>query len=139
MQAEQRSFPATLRSTFLRGVGVIIPLVLTYWVFSSLLDWMDGILLPILTGVIGRKIPGLGFASMLVLIMLVGLLARNLAGRLLLAGFEDVGAHDTFCAFGVRGHQGPDGIVRHGRQGTHVPEGDPHGVSASGEFTSSGS
>jgi uncharacterized membrane protein len=90
MQAEQRSFPATLRSTFLRGVGVIIPLVLTYWVFSSLLDWMDGILLPILTGVIGRKIPGLGFASMLVLIMLVGLLARNLAGRLLLAGFEDV-------------------------------------------------
>jgi len=46
MQAEQRSFPATLRSTFLRGVGVIIPLVLTYWVFSSLLDWMDGILCP---------------------------------------------------------------------------------------------
>jgi uncharacterized membrane protein len=87
---DHKSVPAHLRTVFLRGVGVIIPLVLTYWVFSSLLDWVDGILSPILTRVIGTKIPGLGFASMLVLIMLVGLLTRNLAGRLLLAWFEDL-------------------------------------------------
>jgi uncharacterized membrane protein len=89
-QAVQKSLLAHLRSTFLRGVGVIIPLVLTYWVFGSLLTWVDGILSPLLTNLIGQKIPGLGFMAMLVLIMLVGLLTRNLLGTLLLAWFEDL-------------------------------------------------
>lgn len=86
----RKSFFSHLRTTFLRGVGVIIPAVLTYWVFSSLLDWMDGILSPVLSGLIGKKIPGLGFVSMLVLILLVGLLTRNLAGRLVLAAIDTV-------------------------------------------------
>ncbi len=86
----RKSLFAQFRSTFLRGVGVIIPAVLTYWVFSSLLDWFDGILSPILTGLIGRKIPGLGFLSMLALILLVGLLTRNLAGRLVIAAIDNV-------------------------------------------------
>ncbi len=86
----RKSLFAQLRSTFIRGVGVIIPAVLTYWVFSSLLDWVDGILSPALTGVIGRRIPGLGFATMLVLILVVGLLTRNLAGRLVLAGIDNI-------------------------------------------------
>ena len=87
---DRKSLFWQLRSTFLRGVGVIIPAVLTYWVFSSLLDWVDGILSPILTGVIGRRIPGLGFLSMLALILLVGLLTRNLAGRLIIATIDNL-------------------------------------------------
>ncbi len=86
----KKSFFAHLRTTFLRGIGVIVPAVLTYWVFSSLLDWMDGFLSPILTELIGRRIPGLGFVAMLVLILVVGLLTRNLAGRLILAAIDTV-------------------------------------------------
>jgi len=90
IDSPNKSMFAHFRSTFLRGVGVIIPAVLTYWVFSSLLDWVDGILSPILTEFIGKKIPGLGFATMLVLILIVGLLTRNLAGRLVIAGIDNV-------------------------------------------------
>ncbi|HEX9006181.1 MAG TPA: DUF502 domain-containing protein [Bacteroidota bacterium] len=79
-----------LRTVFLRGVGITIPLVLTYWVFQLLLGWVDGILSPFLADLVGRSIPGMGFAALLLLIMVVGLLTRNLVGRLLLAGFEDL-------------------------------------------------
>lgn len=84
------SFVAHLRTAFLRGVVVIIPLVLTYWVFSGLLNAIDGVFSPVLETYLGREVPGLGFLTMVVLILLVGILTRNLIGRLLFAGFENV-------------------------------------------------
>ncbi len=90
MTEPRRTVIASLRATFFRGIGVIIPLGLTYWVFRALLNGVDGILSPVLEGWIGRSVPGLGFISILVIIMLVGLLTRNLAGKLLFAWFEDV-------------------------------------------------
>ncbi len=86
----RKSFAANLRTVFLRGVVVIIPLVLTYWVFSGLLNAIDGVFSPALEQWLGREVPGLGFLTMVVLIFLVGLLTRNLIGRLLFAGFENV-------------------------------------------------
>jgi len=85
-----KTFWGHLRTTFLRGIGVIIPLGLTYWFFVALLNAVDGILSPILVRVIGWQIPGLGFVSMLLIILLVGLLTRNLIGRLFFAWFENV-------------------------------------------------
>jgi len=90
MTTSQKSILGHLRTTFLRGIGVIVPVVLTYWVFRFLLNWVDGILSPAFEEVIGRHIPGLGFAAMIVLILVVGLLTRNLAGRLFLAWLEDL-------------------------------------------------
>lgn len=90
MNEPRKTVIASLRATFFRGIGVIIPLGLTFWFFQALLNWVDGILSPALEGWIGQKIPGLGFVSILLLIMLVGLLTRNLAGKLLVAWFEDV-------------------------------------------------
>jgi len=85
-------FPASLwtriRTVFLRGAVLIIPLALTAWFFRALLNAIDGILSPALEAWIGRPIPGLGFVSMVVIIFLVGLLTRNLAGRLMFAWFE---------------------------------------------------
>jgi uncharacterized membrane protein len=83
-----RMFWGELRTTFLRGFVVSIPVALTYWFFSALLSGIDGILSPILEGILGRKIPGLGFISMMVIILLVGLLSRNIAARVLLNAFE---------------------------------------------------
>jgi uncharacterized membrane protein len=84
-----KSFWGRVRTIFLAGVAIIIPLGLTYWFFQALLSGIDGVFSPILTGLLGRQIPGLGFLTMLVLIMLVGLLTRNLVGRLLFNGFEN--------------------------------------------------
>jgi uncharacterized membrane protein len=86
----RRPFWGPIRNTFLRGIGVIIPLGLTYWFFQALLNAVDGILRPHLEEWIGRQVPGLGFISVIVLIMLVGLLTRNLIGRLFLAWFENL-------------------------------------------------
>lgn len=90
MDKFHRTFWAQLRTTFLRGIGVIIPLGLTYWFFQALLNGVDGILSPLLERWIGFPIPGLGFVSMVVIIMVVGLLARNLVGRLFFAWFENL-------------------------------------------------
>jgi uncharacterized membrane protein len=86
----QKSFFGQIRTSFLRGIGVLIPLGLTYWFFEALLNAVDGILRPHLERWIGYEIPGLGFLSMIVLILLVGLLTRNLIGRLFLGWFENV-------------------------------------------------
>jgi uncharacterized membrane protein len=86
----RRSFWGSVRNTFLRGIGVIIPLGLTYWFFQALLNAVDGILRPHLETWIGRQVPGLGFISMIALILLVGLSTRNLIGRLFLAWFDNL-------------------------------------------------
>ena len=90
MEDLHKTFFGHVRTTFLRGIGVIIPLGLTYWFFQALLNWIDGIFSPMLAGWIGYQIPGLGFVSMVVLIFLVGLLTRNLVGRLFFSWFENV-------------------------------------------------
>jgi uncharacterized membrane protein len=88
--AIHRTFFSSLRTTFLRGIGVLIPLGLTWWFFEALLNAIDGILSPLFARWLGQHIPGLGFIAMLLIILLVGLLTRNLIGRLVLAWFEDL-------------------------------------------------
>jgi len=90
MNKSSTSFLGQLRTTFFRGIGVIIPLGLTYWFFRALLNAVDGILSPILENLIGHPVPGLGFLSMLAVIFLIGLLTRNLVGRLFFAWFENL-------------------------------------------------
>jgi len=79
-----------IRTAFVRGFVVIIPLGLTYWFFQALLNAVDGILSPLLQQWLGRHIPGLGFISMIVIILLVGLLSRNIVGKLLFSWFENL-------------------------------------------------
>jgi uncharacterized membrane protein len=88
MNSIHKTFFGHLRTTFLRGIAVIVPLGLTYWFFQALLNALDGVFSPVLTRWIGLQIPGLGFLTMLALILLVGLLTRNLVGRLLFSWFE---------------------------------------------------
>lgn len=86
----KKGFLGEVRTTFLRGAVVIIPLGLTYWFFSSLLNAVDGIFSPILEKWTAQSVPGLGFVAMILLILLVGLLTRNLVGRLLFNSFENL-------------------------------------------------
>ena len=88
MSDTDKTFIGELRDTLVRGSVVIIPVALTYWFFSALLNAIDGILSPFFEQLIGRPVPGLGFISMVVLVLIVGLLSRNLVGRVLFRWFE---------------------------------------------------
>ncbi len=79
-----------LRSTFGRGVAVLVPLVITLWVLNMLFNTIDGLISPLFDRILDRHIPGLGFISMIVLIFIVGSLSRNLVGRALLKAFENL-------------------------------------------------
>ena len=87
-QNTQMTFWENVQATFVRGLAVIIPLALTFWFLQTFLNAVDGILSPLLEKWLGRIVPGLGFVSMVAIILLVGLLARNLVGRIFFAYFE---------------------------------------------------
>lgn len=65
---------------FLSGVLVVVPIILTYLVLKVLFNAVDSILQPIILHFFGVNIPGLGIVTTLVLILVVGLITRNLLG-----------------------------------------------------------
>ena len=87
---ERQPFWHQLRLTFGHGVVVMIPVVITIWVLNILFSSIDGIISPLFDQVLARHIPGLGFISMIVLILIVGALSRNLLGAALFKFFERI-------------------------------------------------
>ncbi|HLB00262.1 MAG TPA: DUF502 domain-containing protein [Bacteroidota bacterium] len=81
MSGDTQTFWGLVRGTFGRGLVLIIPIVITAWVLHLLFTTVDGIISPVFDQVLGRHIPGLGFISMIVLILFVGVVSRNLIGR----------------------------------------------------------
>ena len=79
-QEERPALWEVVRKTFGRGLVVIVPVGITYWVLQGLFDTIDRIISPIYDQILYRHIPGLGFLSMILLILLVGILSRNLIG-----------------------------------------------------------
>jgi uncharacterized membrane protein len=78
-----------LRSSFVRGLAIIVPLVITVWVLNALFSALDRIISPLLVRY-GLDIPGLGFVTMVLLILIVGILSRNLVGRFVVKFIESV-------------------------------------------------
>lgn len=70
----------TLRRYFASGVLVVVPIILTYIVLRFLFESIDGILRPVIGGVFGYFIPGLGILITVLIILLAGLFTRNLLG-----------------------------------------------------------
>ena len=70
-----------LRRSFVRGLFVLIPVVLTYMVLKLLFDIVDGVLQPLVERGFGSRIPGLGILFLVVLVYLVGLFLANVLGR----------------------------------------------------------
>lgn len=71
---------AIVKRHFISGVLVVVPLILTYLVLKFLFDAVDGLLEPLLHRVVGWYIPGLGFLTTLLLIVLAGFFTRNFVG-----------------------------------------------------------
>jgi uncharacterized membrane protein len=79
-----------LRRYFLTGILVLAPTGLTFWILYKVFVFLDTLLGGFLRGEWLRPggVPGMGFVSLVLLILLVGVLASNLLGRRLVETWE---------------------------------------------------
>lgn len=77
-----------LRTYFLAGLLVLIPMVVTIGILSWLFNLLDGFLGPYIYDWLGRPMPGLGLIATVVLIFLIGLVTTNIVGRRLVAAVD---------------------------------------------------
>lgn len=72
-----------LRRTFVGGLLILVPVVLTYMVLNFVFTSIDGVLRPIFTPV-GASYPGVGLLALIILVYLSGLLGVFYIGRKLI-------------------------------------------------------
>jgi len=77
------------RRSLIAGTVVIVPLVISVAAFIWLFELIDGVMRPVYAQWLGREIPGLGLATMLLLVVIVGSLTTNVIGRKLLSRGEE--------------------------------------------------
>ena len=82
-----------IRSTLLTGLALVLPLVVTLWLFSVVVLPLDAWLQPLLARAVGRTIPGLGLLTLIVLLYGVGLVGRNVLGRMFFGTLESIFGH----------------------------------------------
>jgi uncharacterized membrane protein len=70
-----------LRRSFIAGFFVVVPLFISVAAIIWLFGVVDGLTSPLYGRALGRPIPGLGTLTTVVVIVLVGALARNVIGR----------------------------------------------------------
>lgn len=93
-QPKRRSFGALLRGYFLTGVLVIAPAFITYYILRLLVTTLDSFLLDLIPGkyqpegFFQHHIPGFGLVAGFILVVLIGMLARNILGRKLVSWGE---------------------------------------------------
>lgn len=79
-----------LQGRFITGFFVTVPAVLTAWILWIFWTGIDDIFKPTYERLFGQPVPGLGFLTAMVLILLMGIVARNVVGRRVLGWAEAV-------------------------------------------------
>ena len=80
-----------LRRVFLTGLLALVPISVSVWVLFSLIRWLENILGPLFKSFLKESyIPGMGILSLLLIILLVGYVASNFAGKRLVKYFSDL-------------------------------------------------
>jgi len=77
-----------LRSRFLTGLFVAVPLLVSVSALVWLFGIIDGFTAPLSERILGRKVPGLGFLIMVALVLVIGVIATNVIGRRVVARAE---------------------------------------------------
>jgi len=75
----------TLRAQFLMGILVVVPIGATVLILVWIFNAIDGILKPLITGIWGHHIAGIGFGITILLIYLVGVVTNNFLGKKLIS------------------------------------------------------
>lgn len=70
-----------LRNVMVQGVIVILPLGITFFVLRLIFNLLDGFMRPVIDGLFGVNIPGVGIIGLILLIFLIGLLLQVGLGR----------------------------------------------------------
>jgi uncharacterized membrane protein len=71
----------TIRAQFVAGLIVVVPVAASVLILIWVFDGIDDILQPIIRQIAGHDIRGVGFGVAIVLIFLVGVVARNFIGK----------------------------------------------------------
>lgn len=79
---------AGLRRSFVTGFFVTVPLVISVVTIYKIFDVVDGVMAPVYDRLLGRHVPGLGLLTTLLLVLLAGVVARNVIGRRLMRRAE---------------------------------------------------
>ena len=77
-----------LKVRFITGFFVIVPAIATSWLLYVFWDAIDSFFSPGYERIFGRRIPGLGFLTAVLLVLVMGIIATNVVGRRILAGIE---------------------------------------------------
>lgn len=92
----RRGFLAGLRASFLTGLVIVGPAVLTVWLITSVVEFVDSRVMPLIPSrilppqITGLDIPGLGVVVALAFTLIVGWLAKGYIGRSLIGWSEDL-------------------------------------------------
>jgi len=88
---ESFHFLEWLRNSFFSGVVLVLPLVVTIWVLWSVVSFIDHNVVPLLPPYMqpyAEGVPGAGVLFAVATLTIVGALAGNLIGRVVVAGWE---------------------------------------------------
>jgi len=77
-----------LKRIFTTGLLALLPLAITAYVFYLVYSFLDNLIGDLIQAIFDFRIPGIGFAAALLLIMVVGFIASNIIGKKLV-GFSD--------------------------------------------------
>jgi uncharacterized membrane protein len=77
-----------LRRTFLTGIIVTVPLIVSVVTLGWIFQAVDAVATPFVTRLFGRTVPGVGVLITALMVLLVGAVATNVIGRRLLARAE---------------------------------------------------
>ena len=82
-----------LKVRFLTGFFVTVPAIATSWLLYVFWDAIDGFFSPGYQHIFGRRIPGLGFLTGVLLILFIGTIATNVVGRRIIGRIERLFVH----------------------------------------------
>ena len=73
-----------IRRSFIAGFFVMVPLIISVAALVWAFQLVDGVMVPLYIRLLGREIPGLGLATTLLVVFVVGTLATNVFGKRIL-------------------------------------------------------
>jgi uncharacterized membrane protein len=74
-----------LKRRFIAGFFVTVPAFATAWLLWIFWAKIDDLFDPLYRGIFGRSVPGLGFLTAVLIILIMGVIATNVVGRRVLA------------------------------------------------------
>jgi uncharacterized membrane protein len=92
----RRSLSLGIRGSFLTGLVVLAPVVLTGWLIWTVTGWIDGWVLPLIPErwqpdtLVGMDLRGVGLVIFLVFTVIIGWVAKGLIGRSLIRWAESI-------------------------------------------------